>query len=232
MVTKKTLSFGQAIFTAFYLLLWPALFMFLSGDWNWTEGWIFSSWFLVTTITATGYLYFKDPGLLAERYRKPGTGNQKSWDKILFAVIMIVFIVWVVIIPLEARRFKWAIHYPVVLKYIGVAMLLLSAFFLIRAFTDNTFLSPLVRVQRERNQQLVTTGVYSFVRHPMYLGAVLMFLGAPLLMGSYFGIGVGLLMIVLIAIRTLGEEKMLMEEFEGYTAYKQKTRYRFIPFLW
>ena len=109
---------------------------------------------------------------------------------------------------------------------------MLSSFFLFRAFADNTFLSPLVRVQRERNQQLVTTGVYAFVRHPMYLGALLMFLGAPLLMGSYVGVGVGLLMIVLMAVRAVGEEKMLLQEFADYAAYKRKVRYRFIPFLW
>jgi protein-S-isoprenylcysteine O-methyltransferase Ste14 len=177
-------------------------------------------------------LYLRDPGLLAERYRKPGTGNQKSWDKMLFALIMTVFLAWVVVIPLDSKRFAWTTQYPVILEYVGGAMLLLSSFFLFRSFTDNTFLSPLVRLQRERQHQLVTTGVYGFVRHPMYLGALLMFLGAPLLMGSYAGIGIGFLMIVLMAVRALGEEKMLADEFEDYAPYKQKVRYRFIPFIW
>ena len=136
------------------------------------------------------------------------------------------------LIPLDSKRFGWTTHFPVALKYVGGVLLLLSSFFLFRAFADNTFLSPLVRVQRERNQQLVTTGVYAFVRHPMYLGALLMFLGAPLLMGSYVGVGVGLLMIVLMAVRAVGEEKMLLQEFADYAAYKRKVRYRFIPFLW
>jgi len=232
MSTKKKLTAGQIIFTVFYLLLWPAIFLFLSGDWLWLEGWIFAFWFLVTTIGVTVYLYFKDPGLLAERYRRPGTGNQKSWDQLLFAGIMLAFLAWVAIIPLDGKRFRWTAHCPTILKSAGGIMLLLSTFFLFRAFTDNTFLSPLVRVQRERQQQLVTTGVYGFVRHPMYLGALLMMIGAPLLMGSYFGVGTGLLIILLMAIRTLGEEKMLMEEFEEYAAYKKKVPYRFIPFIW
>jgi protein-S-isoprenylcysteine O-methyltransferase Ste14 len=232
MSTKKKLTVGQIIFTIFYLLLWPALFLFLSGDWLWPEGWIFSAWFLATTIAATIYLYLKDPALLAERYRKPGTGNQKPWDKMFVAVIMFVFLTWLVIMPLDSKRFRWTTQYPTGLKYVGAIMLLLSSFFLFRAFTDNTFLSPLVRVQRERKQQLVTTGVYGFVRHPMYLGALLMFLGVPLLAGSYVGIGVGLVMTLLMGVRALGEEKMLMEEFQDYADYKQKVRYRFIPFLW
>ncbi|MCU7549637.1 isoprenylcysteine carboxylmethyltransferase family protein [Chitinophagaceae bacterium LB-8] len=232
MDTKKKLTVGQIIFTVFYLLFWPALILFLSGDWFWTEGWIFGTWFLTTTIGVTVYLYIKDPALLIERYRRPGTGNQQSWDKVLMAVIMVIFLLWVVIIPLDSKRFRWTPGFPTALKYVGGVMLLLSSFFLFRAFSDNTFLSPLVRVQRERQQQLITTGVYAFVRHPMYLGALLMFLGTPLLLGSYFGIAIGVLVIFLMGLRTLGEEKMLMEEFKDYAAYKQKVRYRFIPFLW
>src|SRR4030095_1046510 len=151
---NRKLTLGQIVFTVFYLLLWPALILFLSGDWLWTEGWIFGIWFLVTTIAVTIYLYVKDPELLMERYRKPGTGNQKSWDKILLAVFMLTFLTWSVIIPLDSTRFKWSAHFPTILKYIGGILLLLATFFLFRAFTDNTFLSPLVRVQRERKQKL------------------------------------------------------------------------------
>ena len=209
-----------------------ALLLFLSGDWFWTEGWIFGIWFILTTTSITIYLYFRDPALLAERFRKPGTGDQKSWDKIFFAVFMVFYLGWLVIIPFDSKRFKWTTQYPVTLKYIGGVFLLLSVFFLFRSFTDNTFLSPLVRIQKERNQQLVTTGIYGFVRHPMYLGGILMFLGAPLLMGSFFGLGLGLLMTILFGVRTLGEEKMLLEEFGDYAKYKQKVKYRFIPFVW
>lgn len=226
------LTVGQILFTVFYLLLWPALFLLLSGDWRWTEGWIFGAWFFITTTAVTLYLYFKDPALLEERYRQPGTGGQQSWDKALFVAIMVVFLLWVAIIPLDSKRFRWTTRFPVALKYVGGVLLLFSSFFLFRAFRDNTFLSPLVRVQRERNQQLVTTGVYAFVRHPMYLGALLMFLGGPILMGSWFGIVVGLLMVGLMAVRAVGEERMLMEEFEDYAAYKRKVRYRFVPFVW
>jgi len=231
MNSTNKLSIGQIIFTILYLPFWPAFVLFLSNDWFWTEGWIFGIWFLATSVAVMIYLYVKDPSLLVERYRKPGTGNQKAWDKAVFVGIVAIFLIWVVIIPLD-KRHRWTTQFPILIKYIGGVMLMISSFFLFRAFTDNTFLSPLVRVQKERQQQLVTSGVYAFVRHPMYLGALLMFLGTPLLTGSYFGIGTGLLMTLLLALRTLGEEKMLMEEFEGYTAYKQKVRYRFVPFLW
>jgi len=103
--------------------------------------------------------------------------------------------------------------FPTVLKIIGVLLLLVSFYFLFRSFKDNTFLSPLVRIQSERKQHLVTTGVYAIVRHPMYLGALLMFIGAPSLLGSWVGLALGFVMTIAVAFRALGEEKMLMKEF-------------------
>src|SRR5215471_16525972 len=116
MNSQKVLTAGQIIFTIVYLLFWPGLMIFLSGDWLWTEGWLFCAWFLATTAGVTIYLYYKDPALLLERYRTPGTGNQKSWDKLLLAGIMIVFITWIVIIPLDSKRFSWTIQFPISLK--------------------------------------------------------------------------------------------------------------------
>ena len=229
---NKKLTTGQLIFSIFYLLLWPTLFLFISGDWLWIEGWIFGFWFLATTITIMFYMYLKDPALLAERFRKQGTGNQKNWDKLFFLAMAIFFIGWIVFIPLDGKRYEWSKDFPIVLKYLGLTLLLLSSFFLYRSFADNTFLSPLIRIQTERKQQLVTTGVYGFVRHPMYLGGLLMFVGAPLLMGSYIGLGISVFLIISLAIRTLGEEKMMIDELEGYESYKQKVKFRFIPLVW
>jgi len=230
MATKVTI--GQLIFAAAYTLFWPALLLFISDDWSWLEGWIFAGWFILMVVIITTYLYLKDPALLIERFRKRGTGNQKTWDNYFLFGMGIIFLVWVIIMPLDAKRFRWSVNVPHSLKISGVILLLMSFFFLFRSFTDNTFLSPLVRIQEERKQQLVTTGVYGFVRHPMYLGAMLMFIGTPLLLGSYYGLGLGFIMIVLIAMRTIGEEKMLMQEFKDYEEYKKKVRYRFIPLVW
>lgn len=231
-MANNKLSAGQIIFTVFYLFLWPAAFLFLSGNWLWVEGWLFGIWFLSTTTAIVIYMYIKDPALLVERYRKQGTGQQKGWDKYFFVAMGILFIAWIVLIPFEAVRFAWSPDYPDSLKFIGGAFLFVSTFFLYRSFSDNTFLSPLVRIQTERKQQLITTGVYGIVRHPMYLGGILMLVGAPLLMGSYIGIGLGFLITIILATRTIGEEKMMLEELEGYEAYKTKVKYRFVPFLW
>lgn len=97
---------------------------------------------------------------------------------------------------------------------------------------DNTYLSPLVRIQKERGQKLISTGVYGFVRHPLYLGAIIFFLGGPLVMGSMYGLIIGVLLSLSMILRTIGEEKMLVEELEGYVEYKKKVKYRLIPHIW
>jgi len=229
---NNKITAGQLTFATVYTLFWPTVMLALSGDWSWTEGWTFAAWFILMVAVITTYLYFKDPALLMERFRKRGTGDQKTWDNYFLFGMGIIFFCWIVIMPLDAKRFNWSTNFPQVLKFIGTGLLLLSFFFLFRSFTDNTFLSPLVRIQNEREQRLVTTGVYGFVRHPMYLGALLMFIGTPLLLGSYVGLVLGTIMIIFVGVRAVGEEKMLMKEFQDYETYKKKVKYRFIPFIW
>lgn len=229
---SNELSAGKIIFTLFYLLIFPALVLLLSGDWAWAEGWIFGIWFMVMCTTVILYLYRNDPSLLTERYKQPGTANQKGWDKYVVYGLLIGFVAWIVIMPLDAERYGWSPNFPMWLKVLGGAALLLSFYFFFQSYAANTFASPLVRMQTERKQQVISTGVYGFVRHPMYLAGLLLFLGTPLLLGSVYGLIIGLLMIFLLAGRIIGEESMLINELEGYADYKQKVKYRLIPFVW
>jgi protein-S-isoprenylcysteine O-methyltransferase Ste14 len=218
--------------TFIYILIFPALLLFLSKNCAWIEGWIFSIWFLILCYSTILYLYFKNPELLEERYRKPGSGNQKVWDKFIVYGLVIGFIAWIVIMPLDAERFKWSTNLPIWIKIFGGIILVFSFFFFFRSYADNTFLSPLVRIQTERKHQVVSTGVYGFVRHPMYLAALLLFVGSPILLGSLYGLLVGILIVCLLAGRILGEEKMLIEELDGYKEYKKRVKYRLVPFIW
>jgi len=219
-------------FAFLYILVFPVILLVLSGDAAWPEGWIFSIWFLVLCYATILYLYWKDPALLEERYKQPGTGNQETWDRYVVYGLLIGFIVWIVIMPLDARRFGWSPLFPLLLKGVGGTGLAGSFFLFFRSYTDNTFLSPLVRIQEERKQRVVSTGVYGVIRHPMYLGAILMFLGAPLLLGSSLGVIAGLALTILLMARIVGEEGMLARELEGYREYMQNVRYRLFPFLW
>ena len=233
MQTKKNAtSLLKLCFTLIYILIFPALILLLSGDWLWLEGWIFSVWFIILCFSTIIFLYIKDPALLAERYKKPGTGEQKGWDKYVVIVLLVGFTSWIVVMPLDAKRFAWTLFFPSGLKVAGGVMLVLSFFLFFRSYSDNTFLSPLVRIQTERKQQVISTGVYGFVRHPMYLAGILLFMGTPLLLGSLYGLALGMALSFLLAARILGEEKMLEDELEGYDAYKKKVKYRLLPFVW
>jgi protein-S-isoprenylcysteine O-methyltransferase Ste14 len=214
------------------ILLFPFLLFLLAGDWGWREGWVFSLWFLVLCYTVIMYLERKDPALLAERYQMPGTGNQEPWDRFVVYGIMAGFILWIGVMPLDAKRFGWSPLFPLWLQFLGVAALAGSFFFFFRSYTDNTFLSPLVRIQEDRRQTVVSTGVYALVRHPMYLGGILMFLGTPLLLGSLCGIIAGLALTILLMARIMGEEELLSRELEGYRDYCGKVRFRLLPFIW
>lgn len=226
------ISAGKMIFTLVYILVFPAGLLLLSGDWLWTEGWIFGIWFTVLCFTTIIYLYLRDPALLSERYRKPGTANQKEWDRFVVYGLMAGFVSWIVVMPLDAKRFAWSPVFPAWIKCIGGIFLVFSFFLFYRSYTDNTYLSALVRIQSERRHKVVSTGVYGFVRHPMYLAATLLFTGTPLLLGSAYGLLIGLAMVFLLAGRIRGEEKMLVNELEGYEEYKLKVRYRLLPFVW
>jgi protein-S-isoprenylcysteine O-methyltransferase Ste14 len=207
----------------------------LAGDMRWVEGWLFTIWLLSLYVTVTGWMYLKDPALLAERHgrsRTGGTRQQSASDRISVLLLFLGFTAWIILMPLDARRFGWTPGFPLPLKVCGGALLLLSAYLLFRAFYDNTFLSGAVRVQSERGQRVVSTGVYAFVRHPMYLGIVLMFTGTPLLLGSVAGLGIAVTIVVLLATRIEAEERLLIEELDGYAEYRRKVRYRLVPFVW
>ncbi|TIU21041.1 MAG: isoprenylcysteine carboxylmethyltransferase family protein, partial [Mesorhizobium sp.] len=97
---------------------------------------------------------------------------------------------------------------------------------------ENSFAAPVVKIQDERGQRVITTGPYSYVRHPMYAGAILYFAGTALLLGSWWGLASVLVFIVLLAIRTFIEEKALRAGLRGYDDYAAAVRYRLIPLVW
>src|SRR5262245_59069638 len=130
LMATKAISPLKLVGTAIYLLVWPALILALAGDWRWPEGWIFGAWFVVMCATCIAWLYRKDPALLAERYRRPGSGGQKAWDRVVVYAIVVGFIAWIVVMPLDAKRLEWTPRLPAWLEVGGATMLLLSFFLL------------------------------------------------------------------------------------------------------
>jgi protein-S-isoprenylcysteine O-methyltransferase Ste14 len=208
-----------------------ALLLWLSGDWRWVGGWVFGLWWVFFGTALLLWLRVRDPALLVERMRMPGSGGESRADVAILIGIKVCFLALMVLSALDVR-FGWTHRLPLWSEVCGGILLLGGSFPFFRAFTDNTFASQLVRIQTERGQHLIDTGVYRFVRHPMYLGASLVFFGAALLFGSICGLFAGLAMVGLLVVRIFGEEKLLARDLEGYKAYREKVRYRLIPRVW
>jgi protein-S-isoprenylcysteine O-methyltransferase Ste14 len=214
-----------------YVLGGTTLLLWLSGDWRWVEGWIFGVWWVSFIAAIVLWLHYRDPALLAERMRLPGTAGESRADMAILLGIKVGFLAWIVLSPLDVR-FGWLPRLPLWCEVCGGILLLAGSFFTFRVITDNTYLSPLVRIQTERGQHVIDTGVYGFVRHPMYLGASLWFVGGALLLGSVCGLLVALAIVGLLILRIFGEEKLLARDLEGYKEYLQKVRYRLVPHVW
>ncbi len=211
-----------------FLIMVPVLFV-PAGTVAWTAGWVYLLLFAVFSIAITLWLLRHNPGLLEERIGfKP---NQKTWDKIFIVALNVVFFVWLVLMPLDAVRFHWS-RMPVRLQAVGAIVLLFSFYLFYLTFRENPYLSRLVRVQEDRGQTVVSTGPYRYVRHPMYTGAFLYFLGTALLLGSWYGVLFEPIFAGMIAVRAVLEERMLREQLKGYDAYMAQVKYRFIPHVW
>ena len=213
-------------------LIFPVIILGAGGEWRWVEGWLFALWFDAMVLANMTYLFFKDPALLAERRKRPGSDNQKGWDAVMLRGIYTLAMTWLIILPLDASRFHWSPAFPIWLKAVGGLLLLPALYLIQRATMENTYLSTLVRIQDDRGQRVISTGVYGVVRHPLYFGCLLMMIGGPLLVGSVAGLLITALGTVGLVARILGEERMLRTELRRLRRVCRTVRHRLIPYVW
>jgi protein-S-isoprenylcysteine O-methyltransferase Ste14 len=208
-----------------------ALPLFLAaGTIAWPAGWIYLillyGWLLIGILLLLKY----NPGLLAERINI-SPPNQKAWDKVFVLLLNVFFFAWVILMPLDAVRFHWS-WMPLWLQVVGGIALVVSFVLMSLTFRENSYLSPMVRVQEERGQTVISTGPYHLVRHPMYAGGLFMFLGTPLLLGSWYGLLLVVLFLPALFVRTVLEERTLRQELSGYEDYMKQVKYRLVPYIW
>jgi protein-S-isoprenylcysteine O-methyltransferase Ste14 len=207
-----------------------ALLFASAGTLHWPAAWVF----LVTSAIlgpACGlWLAKTDPALLAERLRPTFQADQPAADKKFMLTFVVVALIWLVAIGLDRRA--QASGVPLVLKALGLAMYLLSTAFIMWVFHGNSFAAPVVKVQAARHHRVISSGPYAFVRHPMYSGIMLFFVGVSLLLGSWWGVAIAPVFAVLFAIRARIEERALVEGLPDYADYAARVRYRLVPGLW
>ena len=212
-------------------LVFAALLFTTAGTTQWPAGWAFLALFFGFVIALTVWLLRYNPSLLTERMTGIGKSDQKTWDKVFFMLLNVLFITWLVVMPLDAVRFHWS-NMAEALQIVGALALLMSFYFFYRTFKENAYLSPAVRIQSDRGQHVVTTGPYHYVRHPMYAAATIFLVSTSLLVGSWLGVLTALALILAIAFRATREEQTLSQELPGYADYMAQVRYRLVPHVW
>ena len=208
------------------------LLLFLpAGTLAWPQAWVFMALFVGCSEAIGVWLLRADPDLLTARMKSPVSADQKPRDRAVMGAILVVFCAWLVFMAVDARRFGWS-HTPLWAQTLGAALILGAFGGWVGVLKANSFAAVTVRLQQERGQTVISTGPYAVVRHPMYAYAVLLTVGAPLLLGSLWGLLGVVLFIPLLALRVRGEEAMLMEGLPGYREYTAKVRYRLLPGVW
>ena len=212
-----------------FALLAVCLF-FSAGTLAWPAGWAFWGLFLSFFVGTAEWLYRQNPGFLQERLHLE-TADEENWDKALFTVLQVAFLGCLVFSSLDGGRDHWS-AIPVWVQAGGTLILLASFFLFILSFRENPYLSPVVRIQSDRGQTLISTGPFGHLRHPMYSAILVFLLGTTLLLGSAYGLLLDLVPSLLLAGRTVLEERTLVGQLPGYADYQSRVRYRLIPHVW
>jgi protein-S-isoprenylcysteine O-methyltransferase Ste14 len=213
-----------------WIVAMGALLFVPAGTLHWPAAWVFLGTIAILGVSCGLWLARTDPALLAERMHPMMQSNQPLADKIFMLAFGLVALSWFLVIGFDERMH--ASHVPTALQAMGLAMLLGSAGFIMWVMHENSFAAPVVKLQTERDHRVVSTGPYAWVRHPMYSGSVLFFAGAPLVLGSWWGVAMLPVFTALFAIRTRIEERALIAGLPGYADYAARVRYRLLPGLW
>ena len=203
------------------------VFIFLpAGTLCFWQGWAFFAVFCASTLLITAYFLVKDPALIGRRIK---SGETRREQQIFQAISGFVFFVGLLVVPGLDYRFSWS-SVPAFISVPADAFVLLGFIIVFLVFKTNSYTSATIEVSE--SQKVISTGVYALVRHPMYFGAVLILLFMPLALGSLWALIPALFICVFVVLRLLNEEKVLLEELEGYREYCEKTRYHLLPFIW
>ncbi|MBN1573758.1 MAG: isoprenylcysteine carboxylmethyltransferase family protein [Deltaproteobacteria bacterium] len=200
-----------------------------SGTIGWINAWIYIGMRLLYHVTYVGLLMTKNPGLLNQRGRVKK--NTKTFDKvILISFVPLSFLIQIVC-GLDAVRFEWS-GMSLGFVVFGAVIWVLGISFTLWSMVANPHFEASVRIQEDRNQRVFTSGPYGIVRHPGYLGFILVLLGVPFILGSWWGLVPSSVFAITVMVRTDLEDRMLKGELSGYSEYAKETRHRLIPLVW
>jgi protein-S-isoprenylcysteine O-methyltransferase Ste14 len=213
-------GFGTILFAV--LIFWPG------GTFNYWQGWLLLGIFAASTVGFTVYLAIYDRPLLERRMKAGPQHERERSQKIIVSLVFVAFFASIVLPALD-YRYAWSPVAPWV-SILGDVVILLSFGFVFWVTQINSFAASNIRV--EKGQKVIDTGPYAQVRHPMYAGAIWLFVGMPLALGSWWSLGLIVPLMTVLLWRLLDEERILQRELPGYTEYMRRVRFRLLPFVW
>lgn len=223
-MSKKLLIQAVTKFLAGVVLV--GLLVFLpAGTLRFRNGWLFMGLLFVPMFIAGIVMMFRNPELLTKRLSAKEKMKEQS---IVVKLSGLMFIAGFITAGLDFR-FGWC-RLPSIITIIASVIFIGAYLLYAEVLRENTFLSRTIEVQE--NQKVIDTGLYGIIRHPMYTATILLFLAMPLVLGSAFALIIFLFYPLIIVKRLKNEEEFLTKELEGYREYKEKVRYRLIPFIW
>jgi protein-S-isoprenylcysteine O-methyltransferase Ste14 len=214
----------------FFLLLVMAALLFVpAGTLNYWQAWAFLAVFGASALAITLYLMKKDPKLLERRVHAGPAAEKETSQKIIQSITALGFMA-MLILPALDHRFHWWPVVPFLGSVAGDVLVAIGFLIIFCVYKENTFASATIEVYSDQN--VVSSGLYALVRHPMYMGGFVFFVGTALSLGSWWGLLAFLLMMPAFIWRIFEEEGFLLKNLQGYAEYKNRVRHRLVPFIW
>ena len=211
------------------VLIQALIFFLAAGTLEIFRGWLLYGILVGITILTSVLLYIVDVELLNQRGKNPE--GAKAWDRAIIVIWGVLLFVFALVAGFDVGRYHWTtVDFNLI--YVGLIIFAVGFIFGIWPMLINKHYEATVRIQTDRDHQVITTGPYRIVRHPSYLGAIIGYLCMPLIVGSYLSYVIVSVIIGLLIIRTHFEDKTLQNELNGYKEYTQKTKSRLIPGIW
>jgi protein-S-isoprenylcysteine O-methyltransferase Ste14 len=219
----------KALASVLIVVLVMAVVLFVTaGTLDYWQAWTFLAVYLASSLAITLYLMRTDPKLLARRMRGGPTAETEPKQKLIMALTSLGFVA-LIVLPALDHRFAWS-HMPAYVAVAGDVLVALGFIAVLFVFKENSFSSATIELAPD--QKVISTGPYALVRHPMYAGALVLLLGIPLALGSWWGLLIVAAMLPALIWRLIDEEDFLAKNLPGYVAYQTNVRYRLIPGLW
>jgi protein-S-isoprenylcysteine O-methyltransferase Ste14 len=212
-----------------FFLLFLAFILFAgAGTFDYWQAWVFLAVWTAAMLAITLYVMKNDPELLRRRLHGGPAAEKEPLQKRIQAVLSVAIIA-LFLVPALDRRFGWS-DVPADDVIVGDILCAMGFYYVYRVFKENPFASATVEV--DAAQRVISTGPYALVRHPMYTSAGLLFLGAPPALGSWWGLWLVPVLVGGMVLRLLDEERVLIANLAGYAEYREKVKYRLVPFIW